>query len=96
MQSHASAPASAATNVTGMFMKAFAWPRPPILIAIVLAGPLEKYLSISIQSRGASLLWQPAFIGILIFVAIAVWFALRVQKDTEAYSEATAKEDHNE
>lgn len=86
----------AAFALLGMFMKAFAWPRPPILIAIVLAGPLEKYLSISIQSRGASLLWQPAFIGILIFVAIAVWFALRVQKDTEAYSEATAKEDHNE
>ena len=32
-------------GVLGLFMKAYGWPRPPILIAIVLAGPLEKYMT---------------------------------------------------
>ena len=67
----------------GMFMKAYAWPRPPILIAIVLAEPLEKYMSISIQARGISMVWQPAFLGILVVVIAAVYFSLRVQRGAQ-------------
>ena len=65
--------------VLGMFMKAYAWPRPPILIAIVLTSQLEKWMSIAIQTRGLSMIWQPAFICILLAVAFAVFFSLRVQ-----------------
>ena len=67
----------------GMFMKAYAWPRPPILIAIVLAEPLEKFMSISIQAKGISMVWQPAFLGILIVVGAAVYFSLRVQRSAQ-------------
>ena len=67
----------------GMFMKAYAWPRPPILIAIVLAEPLEKFMSISIQARGISMVWQPAFIGILVVVIAAIYFSLRVQRGAQ-------------
>ena len=72
----------------GMFMKAYAWPRPPILIAIVLAEPLEKFMSISIQARGISMVWQPAFLGILAVVVAAVYFSLRVQKGTKRLQDA--------
>ncbi len=82
----------AAFAALGMFMKAYGWPRPPILIAIVLSGPLEKFLSISIQARGWSMVWQPAFLGILVVVALAVWFALRVQQGTRNLSEVADKE----
>jgi putative tricarboxylic transport membrane protein len=78
--------------VLGMFMKAYAWPRPPILIAIVLAPTVEKWMSITIQARGWSTIWQPGFIGIMIFVAIAVFFSLRVQSGTQKVAERTEDE----
>lgn len=73
----------------GMFMKAYAWPRPPILIAIVLAGPLETYMSIAIQTQGISMVWQPGFLGILAVVAVAVYFSLRVQRAAQRLQERT-------
>ena len=84
-----------AFSALGMFMKAFGWPRPPILIAIVLAGPLEKFMSISIQTRGISMVWQPAFIAILVVVGLAVYFALRVQRGAQQLQErASTAEEH--
>ena len=76
----------------GMFMKAYAWPRPPILIAIVLAEPLEKFMSISIQARGISMVWQPAFIGILVVVVAAIYFSLRVQRGAQRVRERAETE----
>ncbi len=73
----------------GMFMKAYAWPRPPILIAIVLAQPLEKFMSISIQAEGISMVWQPAFIGIIVVVGLAVYFSLRVQRGAQRLQSQT-------
>ncbi len=73
----------------GMFMKAYAWPRPPILIAIVLAGPLETYMSIAIQTQGVSMIWQPGFLGILAVVVTAVYFSLRVQRAAQRLQERT-------
>lgn len=81
-----------AFSALGIFMKAYAWPRPPILIAIVLAGPLEKFMSISIQARGVSMVWQPAFLGILIVVGLAVYFSLRVQRGAQQLQERAAAE----
>ncbi|MEE8517957.1 MAG: tripartite tricarboxylate transporter permease [Dehalococcoidia bacterium] len=69
-------------GVLGIFMKAYGWPRPPILIAIVLTGQLEKWMAIAVQTRGWSMTWQPAFVGIMIIVLAAVFFALRVQSGT--------------
>jgi TctA family transporter len=78
--------------VLGMFMKAYGWPRPPILIAIVLTSQLEKWMSIAIQTRGWSMLWQPAFVTILIFVAVAVFFSLKVQSGTQRVADKTEEE----
>jgi TctA family transporter len=78
--------------VLGMFMKAYAWPRPPILIAIVLTSQLEKWMSIAIQTRGLSMLWQPAFIAIIVFVTFAVFMSLRVQSGTQRVAEKTEEE----
>ena len=78
--------------VLGMFMKAYGWPRPPILIAIVLTSQLEKWMSIAIQTRGWSMFWQPAFIGIIIFITVAVFFSLRVQSGTKRVAAQTEEE----
>ena len=62
---------------------------------IVLAGPLEKFMSISIQTRGISMVWQPAFIAILVVVGLAVYFALRVQRGAQQLQErASTAEEH--
>jgi len=78
--------------VLGMFMKAYGWPRPPILIAIVLTSQLEKWMSIAIQTRGWSMLWQPAFLTIMVVVAVAVFFSLRVAAGTEKVAGKTEQE----
>ena len=78
--------------VLGMFMKAYGWPRPPILIAIVLTSQLEKWMSIAIQTRGWSMLWQPAFLSIMVFVGIAVFFSLRVASGTDKVADKTEQE----
>ncbi|MBI2987016.1 MAG: tripartite tricarboxylate transporter permease [Deltaproteobacteria bacterium] len=46
----------------GVFMKRYGWPRPPILIAVVLAEPLEKYLWLSLNTYGVSMLARPQFL----------------------------------
>ena len=79
-------------GVLGTFMKAYGWPRPPILIAIVLTDQLEKWMTIAIQTRGWSMFWQPAFATIIVVVAVAVFFALRVQSGTAATAARTEEE----
>jgi uncharacterized membrane protein len=49
-------------------------------------------MSIAIQTRGISMIWQPAFIGIVIFVAVAVFFSLRVQSGTQRVADKTEEE----
>lgn len=73
----------------GMFMKAYAWPRPPILIAIVLAGPLETFMSRAIRTEGWEMLQRPAFLAILVIVVTAVYFSLRVQRAAQRLQERT-------
>ena len=77
----------------GMFMKAYAWSRPPILIAVVLAGPLETFMSRAIQTEGIGMLTRVPFLAILVVVVAAVVFSLRVQRGAQRLQEQTlAKE----
>jgi TctA family transporter len=82
----------AAFGVLGFFMKAYRWPRPPILIAIVLSGQLEKWMTIAVQTRGWSMIWQPAFIAIMVLVVFAVVMSLKVQSGTEKLASKTKDE----
>ena len=77
----------------GMFMKAYAWPRPPILIAVVLAGPLETFMSRAIQTEGIGMVTRVPFLAILVVVTLAIFFSLRVQRGAQRLQEQTlAKE----
>jgi putative tricarboxylic transport membrane protein len=66
----------------GWFMKRYGWPRPPILIAIALARSLEKYLSLSMNTYGFDMFLRPQVLAILAFAALAVWYTLRLQRNT--------------
>lgn len=66
----------------GWFMKRHGWPRPPILIALVLARGLEKYLTLSTNTFGWQLLLRPQSLALIAVGLLAVVFLLRVQHDT--------------
>jgi TctA family transporter len=66
----------------GWFMKRYGWPRPPILIAIALSRSLEKYLSLSLNTYGAEMFLRPQVIAIVILAGLAVWYTLRLQRNT--------------
>lgn len=68
-------------SALGLFMKRYGWPRPPILIAVVLTGTLEKYLWISLAAFGPSMLLRIPFLTILVVVGLAVFFSVRVRAD---------------
>jgi hypothetical protein len=69
--------ATAIFGTIGIFMKRYGWPRPPILIAVVLAEPLEKYMWLSINTWGWSMFARPQFLIIFAFmaafVAVSMW-----------------------
>jgi TctA family transporter len=65
--------------VLGIFMKRYGWPRPPILIAVVLAGIVEKFLWLSINTYGFSMFLRPQFLGIIAVMLIVMVVSLRIQ-----------------
>jgi TctA family transporter len=72
----------------GWFMKRYGWPRPPILISLVLARGLEKYLSLAMNTFGWGILLRPQALILIGLGVAAVFFLLRVQKDTQAAAAA--------
>jgi hypothetical protein len=69
-------------------MKRYGWPRPPILIALVLAKGLEKYLSLSMNTFGWEILLRPQSLILISLGLVAIFFLLRVQKDTQRVAAA--------
>jgi putative tricarboxylic transport membrane protein len=76
--------------LTGYFMKQYGWPRPPLLVALVLGGQLERYLWLSQARYGASWLLEPTVLAIialiLLTVAVPIW---RARKNREKREEKT-------
>jgi len=59
-------------SVLGYFMKLFDWPRPPLLVAVVLGGQLEGYLWLSNARYGWTWLLQPGVLAILLLVIVTL------------------------
>jgi len=53
----------------GYFMRAAGWPRPPLLLGLVLGPIAERYMWTSVQLYGAKFLLRP---GVLIILAVLV------------------------
>ncbi len=66
-------------TVLGVFMKKYGWPRPPILIAVVLADIVEKYLWISANTYGFSMFLRPQFLAIIAIMVFVMIVSLRIQ-----------------
>ncbi len=59
-------------SALGWLMKRFAWPRPPLILGLVLSGILERNLYISVAALGMSWLTRPIVIlvGILAIASL--------------------------
>ena len=68
-----------AFTVLGIFMKRYGWPRPPILIAVVLAEIVEKFLWLSINTYGFSMFLRPQFLGIIVVMVLVMVVSFHIQ-----------------
>ena len=66
-------------GVIGCIMKAFGWPRPPMMLGFVLGALFERYLFISIEIYGAAWLYRPA---VLVILALAAWVLIGPLKES--------------
>ncbi len=60
-------------GIIGWIMKRLGWPRPPMVLGIVIGGIFERYLYISTSLYGAGWLLRPVVIAILCLVAWALF-----------------------
>lgn len=60
----------------GWFMKRFGWPRPPLVLGLVLSSIVEDYLFISIARYGIAWLGRPIVIIIGLLIAASLGFGI--------------------
>ena len=75
-----------AFSLIGWFMKRFSWPRPPVVLGLVLSSIIENYLFISVTRYGWTWMSRPIVIGIAVLIAVSLYFGFR-----SAAKEAAAK-----
>ena len=66
-----------AFGILGYFMRRFAYPRPALILGLVLGDLMEKYLYRSMAAYGFTWLTRPAVIVLLILSAVSFIFTLR-------------------
>ncbi|MDX1488608.1 MAG: tripartite tricarboxylate transporter permease, partial [Acidiferrobacterales bacterium] len=63
-------------GILGYAMVLFRWPRPPLILGLVLGELSERYLFISVQRYGGEWLTFPGVLVILLFIAAALIYPL--------------------
>jgi TctA family transporter len=64
-------------GIFGYFMRRFGYPRPALILGLVLGSLMERYLYRSMMSYGYTWLTRPAVIVLLILAATSFVFAVR-------------------
>jgi putative tricarboxylic transport membrane protein len=60
-------------GVVGWIMKRLGWPRPPMVLGIVIGGIFERYLYISTSLLGYRWMLRPVVVAVLVLVAWALY-----------------------
>jgi TctA family transporter len=71
-----------AFGTVGYFMRAAGWPRPPLLLGLVLGPIAERYMWTSVQLYGAEFLLRPGVISI--FIVLVACLAYPIFQDQSA------------
>lgn len=70
-----------AFGALGYFMKTYGWPRPPIIIAVILGGIIERYYRISTVAFGLDgIFTRPAVIIILLIAVGTAGYTVWMQR----------------
>jgi TctA family transporter len=64
-------------GVLGYYMRRFGYPRPAMILGLVLGSLMERYLYRSMMSYGFSWLARPAVIVLLVLATTSFFFAVR-------------------
>jgi hypothetical protein len=56
-------------GVVGWLMKQHRWPRPPLVLGLVLGDSIERYMFISVERYGISWMWRPV-VAVLLVMSI--------------------------
>jgi putative tricarboxylic transport membrane protein len=68
----------AAFGIIGFFMKRGGWPRPPVILALVLGSILERSFQISTRiHEGVGWLGRPIVIVLVLIIAVTIFLAVR-------------------
>jgi TctA family transporter len=73
-------------GILGYFMRRFGYPRPAMILGLVLGGLMERYLYRSMASYGFSWLTRPAVVVLLLLAATSFFFAVRGRMKSTATS----------
>jgi len=61
-----------AFGLLGWLMKQNKWPRPPLVLGLVLGDSIERYMFISVERYGFTWLWRPVVAALLILALIGL------------------------
>jgi TctA family transporter len=61
-----------AFGLLGWLMKQHRWPRPPLVLGLVLGDSIERYMFISVERYGISWMWRPVVAVLLIMAVIGL------------------------
>ncbi len=78
----------------GWIMKRLGWPRPPMVLGVVVGGIFERYLFISYQIFGDAWLLRPAVLVIGVLIAWALYRPMRDTVRTLAHEMRHLRLDH--
>jgi TctA family transporter len=59
-------------GIVGWIMKRMGWPRPPVILGVVLGDIVERYLFISMGRYGTDWLWRPVVAVMLVISIIGI------------------------
>jgi len=84
-------------SLLGWFMKRFSWPRPPLILGLVLSGIIENYLFISISRYGATWMLRPIVMIVMVLIAVSLYYGIRnARKQQELQKSREAQIEHEQ
>ena len=75
----------------GWLMKRFGWPRPPLILGLVLSSVLENYFFIAASHYGVSWLWRPIVLVIGALIVASLVYGQRWTRTGMAADEPAPK-----
>ena len=78
-------------GVLGWLMKRFGWPRPPLILGLVLSSVLENYFFIAASHYGVSWLWRPIVLVIGALIVTSLVYGQRWTRTGMAADEPAPK-----